>query len=159
MKRGLLWALLFSLLVSRPVSGQILYDGVLEAIGKGQRAVYVVSNVATQDGDCEISEALLTAEAERTLRRDDIPVSQTLEPTTLRISAIALPLPSQFCAVSIRVDLHFYITAEHPMLAAEADKLLIWEDHVDQTRRTVEEFVSVIANALRRARDAAQDGR
>ena len=37
--------------------------------------------------------------------------------------------------------------------------LIIWENYVDQTRRRVEEYVSVIANALRRALDAAENGR
>ena len=141
------------------VGGQELFDGGINMIARSQSSVYVRTRVADEDR-CTISESLLTAEAERTLRRDGIPISASRSPAILHVSVIALPSGPR-CAVAIEVSLHAVVDATEGIWvqAADGTSLIIWENYVDQTRRRVEEYVSVIANALRRALDAAENGR
>ena len=153
----------FSIVGSSPVAGQVLYDAGI-ALAALDRGGVVVDSSVTQEGHCQISEALLVAEAERTLRRDGITTRRTFSApggTELFVSVLALPTGLDRCAVAIDVQLVVVLNLDNDarMLAAQSINLIVWRDYVDETRRVVERNVSVMANAVRRARESVASGR
>lgn len=60
--------------------------------------------------------------------------------------------------MNIELDVVVDVELEVIWLAAQGGRLLVWSspEHVGRIRETVEENLSVIANAIRRARDGRQ---
>ena len=146
-----------SVLAVAPISGQSLYSGgiVAAALLDG----IAINTQITDDHDdahCAFGSRLLEAEAERTLRRDGV-VTRPDSPARLSIEVIMLPEFPRRCAASVNIELVVVVDArlEVIWLAAQGGRLLVWPspEHVGRIRETVEENVSVIANAIRRARD------
>lgn len=139
-----------------PAAAQTLYAAAIELAAQSERIA--VSTTVLSNGRCDISEALLTAEAERTLRRDGIVTgeSASLPHPVLLLSVITGPTQPGWCAVSTGLVLAVIVDRERElvMLAAQSENLLNSPDYVDRARRSVEQDVSVVANALRRAQDA-----
>ena len=135
--------------------GQVLYDGGLVLVASlDSIAVSVqISNAATH---CEFRAELLEAEVERVLRRDGI-VARPDSIARLEIEVLMVPLPSRGCAAYVDTQLVVVANAEREavLLAAIDGQLLTRTapEHVGRIREVVEQSVSVIANAIRRARD------
>ena len=135
-------------------------------LGAGDSWVEVETNVSASRYDrCDIGEDVLTAEAERALRRDSIPARPERSPVVLRVSVVALPSGSG-CALFVAVQLDYWLsssalgtTANGSIRAFEEGTLLTGSSHRARARETVEEFVSVLANRLRREIDALRGGR
>ena len=151
-----LMALLFVSSMPNPVVAQTLYAAAIELVARSEPLR--VSAMVNSNGPCDISDALLTADAERTLRRDGIVTgeSTSFPRPVLLLSVTTLPSTPGWCAVSIGILLAVVVdpAQEVIMLAAQSGDLLITPDHVDRTRRQVERNLSVVANAIRRAQDA-----
>jgi len=145
-------------LAAGPAAGQELLEGGISLVVAGVHNgiyVHVGDDHDRDDGHCVFRRALLKAEAERTLRRDGIPVA--LRPAAnsgpaLLIRVDMLPT-GDLCAISLDVELVFAgpVDAELFVLAARGGNIMVREPpgHVRLLRRNVEEIVSVIANAIR----------
>ena len=141
------------------VAGQDLYDaGIMAAAGLER--IYITGGVAPEN-DCSFGAALLMAEAERTFRRDRIASLPLLEyeaespPTgVLLIRVNVASVIERWCALNLDIQLQVVFEPGTVLLAADAGMLLLQRrpEHVVAIRRAVEQNVSVISNAIRRAR-------
>ena len=159
--------LVLVLLTARPIAGQELHDSgitlVGAAIAESGAAIQIYSSVQARER-CDINEAVLAAEAERAFRRDGIDAQRVFLPDTgvvLNLVVLAIDAGAGFCAAALRVELLLISSAAAglpPMLAAQGLTVMDWNrrEYVPATRARVEEYVSVIANAVRRARDEWQ---
>ena len=157
--------LVFVSLAAGPVAGQELHDSGITlagaAIAESGAAIQIYSSVQARE-HCDINEAVLAAEAERAFRRDGLDAQRVFLPDTgvvLTLVVLAIDAGAGFCAAALRVELLFMSPAGlPPMLAAQGLTVMDWNrrEYVSVTREKVEEHVSVIANAVRRARDEWQ---
>lgn len=144
------------LLAIDSVAGQVLFDGPLKvAAGLGGVSVDVRQHISNNNDQCAIDRRILEAEAERALRRDGIAVRTT--EVVLWVDVVTVQDILNRCASY--VDLELVVLAnpqtEAYILAASGGSLRTGpvSEHVGQLRTAVEQNVSVIANAIRRARD------
>ena len=122
--------------------------------------VNAVVSASPYDG-CDIREDLLVAEAERALRRDGIPVRGERSLMALLVSVVALP-SNVGCAVSVDLELDHWVPASALGTTADGwirafEHRVLWmgprTSRRARTRETVEEFMSILANRLRREVD------
>ena len=157
--------IVFVLFTAGPVAGQELHDSGITLVGatiaESGAAIQIYSSVQARE-HCDINEAVLAAEAERAFRRDGLNAQRVFLRDTgvvLNLVVLAIEAGAGFCAAALRVELLFLPPAGlPPMLAAQGLTVMDWNrgEYVSVTRAKVEEYVSVIANAVRRARDGWQ---
>ena len=136
-------------------SGQTLLDAGIR-LAAALEGIRVSADIGGDPEECSLSSQVLEAEVERTLRRDGIArSSESL--AMLRINVIVFPERPRRCVTSVSIDLAVVVNpeTEFVVLAATGDSLLTGPEsgHTGRVRAVVEERVSVISNALRRARD------
>ena len=153
-----------------PATAQLFWSAGIELtaarLGAGDFWIEVETNVtAGRDDRCDIGEEVLSAEAERALRRDAIPARRERSPAALEVSVIALPSGGD-CALFVAVELDYWLPSSAlgtmtngSIRAFQHGRLLTGGSHRTRSRETVEEFVSVLANRLRREIDALQGAR
>ena len=128
-----LTAVLFVPSTAKPIVAQTLYAAAIELAAQSQ-PVAVSANV-NSNGRCDISDALLTADAERALRRDGIVTGESIAfpRPVLLLSVITGPTNPGWCAVSIGLLLAVIVDPERDvvMLAAQSENLLNSPDHVN----------------------------
>ncbi len=136
-------------------SGQTLLDAGIR-LAAVQEGIHIYAEIGGNPDECPLSSQVLEAEAERAVRRDGITrSSESL--ASLGINVIVFPEQPRRCVTSVNIDLWVVVEADTELvvLAARANLLLTGPEsvHAGRVRTAVEEGVSVIANALRRARD------
>ena len=161
--------MLVSMLLLGPgvANGQSFYDPGIELAGaviaETAPAIQILS-AGSDDTHCAIGGAVLAAEAERAFRRDGLTARPwqsefSFPDLTLAIGVIGLPVGS-VCAGAINVTLNLAMrpSVTGPNVVAESFSLLTApsDRYVTEARSVVEQDVSVIANAIRRAKDKAR---
>ena len=133
-----------------------LFDAglLLAASEDGIRVVARVEGIG--QAHCEFDPQLLEAEAERALRRDGI-ASRSASPALLLIDVAVTGVPARGCVVHLDTSLLYVASAVRGsvMLATKAATMMVdvAPAHVGRVRQALEEDVSVIANAIRRAQE------
>lgn len=161
---GIAWKLALVLalpLWAQRAPAQTLYDaGLLMAAAAIEDGIAVTVGIVNDAQHCDFSEELLKAEAERALRRDGI-TTRLRSSTVLAIRVVMVSLSSGGCAAFVATDLMVALNVETMAFlpAADSGRLLTHTapEHVGLIRDVVEEHVSVIANAIRRAEGELPD--
>ena len=150
-------------------AGQSLHEAGIELastfISRSGEAIQILSPGHNSER-CGINGAVLATEAERAFRRDGLAarhVELWVPGPVLTIDVAALPVAS-LCAVSLEFKLIMTTPSGSgfpPQLAADGGKLMVSPTgtHAYRARAAVEETVTVIANAIRRSRDASRPER
>ena len=155
------------LVLAAPANGQTLYNGGIKmaAAFPGVSVLAVITDANSTR--CNVRRGVVEAEAERALRRDRIAVvgpGETLAVVVAEVVVLESIVGGRFagCVASVTVYLQVTLNPEPEqrgvLLGALYTNLLVGRQgtHGRRIRESVEEAVSVIANAMRRERDRAQ---